>query len=132
MRVALAALLVLSTCSCRHAAREPVTLSYFRLGWSQPDELPEAEPLSQQFIRKTGIQLKSLPVPEDTLDQLALSRKLLGGGSVPDVLGIDLIWSGLLKDDLIDLRPYLATEISAIEPELLSSYLIDQKVVAIP
>jgi trehalose/maltose transport system substrate-binding protein len=127
------ALLLLSMCACRQAAREPVTLSYFRLGWSQPDELPAAEPLSQQFTQKTGIQLKSLPVPENTLDQMALSRQLLQqGGSGPDVLGIDLIWPGLLQEYLIDLRPYLATEISSLEPELLSSYIVDGKVVAIP
>jgi len=126
-------LIALTLSACRHSAREPVTLSYFRLGWSQPDELPTAEPLSQRFIRETGIQLKSLPVPENTLDQLALSRKLSQqGGSGPDVLGIDLIWSGVLKDNLIDLRPYLATEISSLDPQLVSSYTVDGKVVAIP
>jgi trehalose/maltose transport system substrate-binding protein len=127
------ALLLLSMCACRQAEREPVTLSYFRLGWSQPDELPAAEPLSQQFIRKTGIQLKSLPVPENTLDQMALSRQLLRQvGSGPDVLGIDLIWPGLLQEYLVDLRPYLAPEISSLEPELLSSYMVDGKLLAIP
>jgi trehalose/maltose transport system substrate-binding protein len=128
-----AALLALTMCACRQAPRAPVTLSYFRLGWSQPDELPTAGSLSQQFTRKTGIQLKSLPVPENTLDQMALSRQLLQqGASGPDVLGVDLIWSGLLQDYLLDLRPYLATEISALEPELLSSYVVGHKVVAIP
>jgi trehalose/maltose transport system substrate-binding protein len=128
-----ATLLALILCACRQTARQPVTLTYFRLGWSQPDELKVAEPLSHQFTRKTGIQLKSLPVPENTLDQMALSRQLLQqGASGPDVLGIDLIWPGLLEDYLIDLRPYLATEISSLEPELLSSYIVDHKVVAIP
>jgi trehalose/maltose transport system substrate-binding protein len=128
-----AALLALTLSACRQAPREPVTLSYFRLGWSQPDELPAAGSLSQQFTQKTGIQLKSLPVPENTLDQMALSRGLLQqGASGPDVLGVDLIWSGLLQDYLLDLRPYLAEEISALEPELLSSYVVDHKVVAIP
>jgi trehalose/maltose transport system substrate-binding protein len=127
------ALLLLSMCACRQAAREPVTLSYFRLGWSQPDELPAAEPLSQQFTQKTGIQLKSLPVPENTLDQMALSRQLLRQvGSGPDVLGIDLIWPGLLQEYLVDLRPYLTPEISSLEPELLSSYMVDGKLLAIP
>jgi trehalose/maltose transport system substrate-binding protein len=128
-----AALIALTMCGCRQTAREPVTLSYFRLGWSQPDELPAAEPLSQQFTRKTGIRLRSLPVPENTLDQMALSRELLQqGGSGPDVLGIDLIWPPLLEDHLMDLRPYLATEIASVEPKLLSSYTVNHKVVAIP
>jgi len=128
-----AALLALTLCACRPTAREPVTLTYFRLGWSQPDERQVVEPLSHQFTRKTGIQLKSLPVPENTLDQMALSRQLLQqGASGPDVLGIDLIWPGLLEEYLIDLRPYLAPEISSLEPELLSSYIVDHKVLAIP
>ena len=119
---------------CRQSVREPVTLSYFRLGWfSQPDELTTATPLIQQFTRETGIHLKNIPVPESTLDQLDVSRKLLReGDSGPDVLGIDLIWSGVLEGDLIDLRPYLAAEISSLEPQLMPSYTVDGKIVAIP
>ena len=124
--------LVILLGSWRESAREPITLSYFRLGWSQPDELPTAESLSQRFIRETGIHLKSLPVPENTLDQLDLSRKLLESSSGPDVLGVDLIWSGVLSPELIDLRPYLGAEIPSLEPQLLPSYTVDGKLVAIP
>src|SRR5277367_2214692 len=69
--------LALALAACRHPALDPVTLGYERLGWSQPDELPTAEPLNHQFTRETGINLKPIPVPEGTLDQLDLSRKLL-------------------------------------------------------
>jgi len=126
-------LLGLSLLACRHSLPAPVTLSYFRLGWSQPDELPTAEPLSLQFTKKTGIRLRPLPVPENTLDQLDLSRKLLQAGAPePDVLGVDFIWSGVLADNLIDLRPYLASELSMLSPQLVSSYEVDGKIVAIP
>ena len=127
-------LLGLSLLACRQqSVRSPVTLSYFRLGWSQPDELPTAEPLSVQFTKKTGIRLRPLPVPENTLDQLDLSRKLLQAGAPePDVLGVDFIWSGVLADHLIDLRPYLSTELSMLSPQLVSSYEVDGKMVAIP
>jgi trehalose/maltose transport system substrate-binding protein len=118
--------------SCGRRATETVTLSYFRLGWSQPDELPTAEPLSQKFIRETGIHLKNLPVPENTVDQLDLSRKILEGSSGPDVLGIDMIWSGVLEPDLMDLGPYFAAEIPSLDPQLLLSYTVDRKLVAIP
>ncbi len=118
---------------CRQPAPEPVTLSYFRLGWSQPDELPTAEPLSQRFTRETGIRLKNLPVPENTLDQLDLSRRLLESDrSGPDVVNVDMIWSGVLEKDLVDLHPYSAAEISSIAPSLIPSYLVDRKLVAIP
>jgi len=131
-RAAATFLLSMLLVSCRQSAQEPVTLSYFRLGWSQRLVLPAAERLSQQFTRETGVYLKSFPVPETTLDQLDLSRKLLESGSGPDVLGIDLIWSGVLEEDLLDLRPYLAAEISLLEPKLLPSYYVGGKLVAIP
>jgi trehalose/maltose transport system substrate-binding protein len=124
--------LALTASGCRKTATEPVTLSYFRLGWSQPDEPATAEPLSQKFMRETGIHLKNLPVPEDTADQLDLSRKLLETGSGPDVMGVDLIWSGVLGQDLADLGAPLKEEISLLEPNLLPSYTENGRLVAIP
>ena len=126
-------LLAILAVACRRSAPEPVTLSYFRLGWSQPDELPTADPLSQRFTKETGIRLKNLPVPENTLDQLDLSRRLLeGAGSGPDVVNVDMIWSGALEKDLVDLQPYAAAEIFSIAPSLIPSYRVDRKLVAIP
>ena len=61
------------------------------------------ESLPQQFTRQTGIQLRDLPVPEASLEQLYLSRKLLQEHNV-DVLNIDVIWPGVLEQDLIDLH----------------------------
>jgi trehalose/maltose transport system substrate-binding protein len=113
--------------------QEPITLTYFRLGWSQPDDLPSRESLSQQFVSETGILLRDLPVPEATLDQLSLTRKLLEEHSSNlDVLNIDVVWPALLENDLLDLRYSLADELAAVEPHLLSSYEVDGKLVAIP
>ena len=125
-------LLVILT-NCYGSKRQPTTLSYLRLGWSQPDDLPSTEPLAQQFIRETGIRVRNLPVPETTLDQLELSRRLLKeDSSGPDVLNIDVIWPGVLERDLVDLRHDLADELSSVEPQLLSSYEVEGKLVAIP
>jgi len=119
--------------SCRPSKQEPITLTYLRFGWSQPDDLPSRESLSQQFIRETGIHLRDLPVPEATLDQLSLTRKLLEEHSSNlDVLNIDVIWPGTLENDLIDLRYSLADELALVEPHLLGSYEVDGKIVAIP
>jgi trehalose/maltose transport system substrate-binding protein len=132
-RILVALLLAITIGGCRQAPHDPATLSYFRLGWSQLDELPQAEPLAQQFTRETGIRLENLPVPENTLDQLALSRKLLeGGGPGPDVVNVDMIWSGVLEGDLIDMQPYSTTEIASINPLLVPDYTVDGKLVAIP
>lgn len=128
-----ALLLAILLVGCRAAKQEPITLTYFRLGWSQPDDLPSRESLSQQFVRDTGIHLRDLPVPEATLDQLSLTRKLLEEhNSNLDVLNIDVVWPGVLENDLVDLRSSLANELAAVEPHLLSSYEIDGKLTAIP
>src|SRR5215475_5661677 len=119
--------------ACHTSKPEPTSLSYLRLGWSQPDDLPETDPLSQQFTRETGIHVRNLAVPETTLDQLELSRRLLKQvGSGPDVLNIDVIWPGVLEPDLVDLRHDLADEINSLEPQLLQNYTAKGKLVAIP
>ena len=111
--VLLLILIAISSESCRRPVREPVTLTYLRLGWAQPDEFPTAESFSQQFMRDKGIRLRNFPVPEATFDQLEVTRHLLQKGDTgPDVVNIDFIWSGVLEKDLIDLQPYLATELS--------------------
>jgi len=43
-----------------------------------------------------------------------------------------LIWSATPASDLVDLAPYSATEISSIEPQLLVSYTLNGKLVAVP
>jgi trehalose/maltose transport system substrate-binding protein len=124
-------LVAMAVGACRKPSREPVTLTFFRPGWSQHDQ--KAERLLGQFTQETGIRVKDLPVPESTLDSMNLSRKLLGqGASGPDVLGLDAVWSGILEQDLVDLRPSSAAEISQLRQELIPTYTIGGKLVAIP
>ena len=128
-----ALLVALTLCGCNPSKPKPITLTYLRFGWSQPDDLPSRESSLRQFTQETGIHLRDLPVPETTLDQLSLSRRLLEQrGSDLDVLNVDVIWPGVLENDLIDLRVDLANELAAMEPHLLASYEVDGKVVAIP
>ncbi len=124
---------------CRKPAPAPVTVTFLGAWWLQPDELPGADREFREFTRKTGIAIQRPPVPEtlfSSLDppaQLDLLRKVLQeGGPSPDVLGIDVIWPGILAEDLVDLRPYFSTELSSQDPELASSYTVHGKVVAVP
>ena len=119
--------------SCGRSRQEPVTLNYPH-GWAyRPDELAMRAALSQQFTRETGIHVRDIPTPESTSDQLVLYRRLLKeSSSGADLIGVDPIWSDLLAPDLIDMRPYLAADLSVVAPQLLPSYTIDEKVVAIP
>src|SRR5277367_3896814 len=125
--------LALSLASCRRSTPETVTLTYLRLGWSQPDELPTAEPLNQQFTRETRIRLKPLPFLRNSLDQLDLTGQLLRrANSPPAVMGLDLIGTGALAKDLLGLRSFLAPEIALLKPQLMPSYTVDGQVVALP
>ena len=98
-----------------------------------------AEREFQEFTSETGIAIQQPPVPEtlfsslQPLDQLDLLRRVLHERDPsPDVLGIDVIWPGILADDLTDLRSDFATELSSQDPELVSSYTVHNKVVAVP
>ena len=124
---------------CRKPAPAPVTVTFLGAWWLQPDELPRAESEFQEFTRETGIAIQHPPVPEtlfsslDAPAQLDLLRRVLQEGTPsPDVLGIDVIWPGILADDLIDLRPYFASELSSQDLQLVSSYTVHSKVVAVP
>jgi trehalose/maltose transport system substrate-binding protein len=133
-RLSIVLLIAAALLSCRHPVPTPVTLDYLRTGWIRQNELPAIDALQQKFNRETGLNLRHLHgVQEETTDQLTLTRKLLQQGpSGPDVLEIDVTWLGVLQEDLIDLKPYLPTEISAIGPGLDSSYIVNGRAVAIP
>jgi trehalose/maltose transport system substrate-binding protein len=138
----LSCVIVLLSCfvaGCRKPAPAPVTLTFLGAWWLQPDELPGAESEFKEFTRETRIAIKNPPVPEtlfSSLDppaQLNLLRRVLKeGGPSPDVLGIDVVWPATLADDLIDLGPDFATELSSQDPQLVASYTVRGKVVAVP
>jgi trehalose/maltose transport system substrate-binding protein len=87
----------------------------------------------QEFTQETGIRVEDLPTPEDSGSKLDLAMDLLRSGAPsPDLYGVDTIWTGTMGDYLIDLQPYLASEISAEDPDLIEIYRSHGKVVAMP
>jgi trehalose/maltose transport system substrate-binding protein len=119
--------------SCRQPAPERVTLRYPHGYRFEPNEISKRAALTQQFTQRTGIQIREMPQPESSFEQLDLMRKLLRPGtSGIDLLGIDPIWSATLKSDLVDLGPDSTAEISSLDPQLLPGYTVDGKLVAIP
>jgi trehalose/maltose transport system substrate-binding protein len=108
-------------------------LTFLDVEWDTPDRLPGLARDLQDFTQKTGILVKRLPRPDGSLDQLALWRQQLEEGRAgPDLVSIDVIWSGMLSQYLMDLKPYFATELSSENPAVLSSYTVGNTVVAIP
>jgi trehalose/maltose transport system substrate-binding protein len=128
-RTSVVFLLGIALIGCRQSPREPVTLRY-NYSWS--DDQPQTRALLQQFTHETGVRVTSIPLAEYTRNQVELARKLLQDGSGLDVLNFDLIWSPVLEPGLIDLKPYLAAEIPLLEPQLLPSFTVNGKLVAVP
>jgi trehalose/maltose transport system substrate-binding protein len=48
------------------------------------------------------------------------------------VSGVDVIWPGVLSEELMDLKPYLATELSSINADVAASYTVKGRLVAVP
>lgn len=135
--VLLPALLLISCTSSKEEhyvkGSKPVTLN-FPHGWSfRPDDLATRAAISEQFSRESGIQVRDIPVPESTFEQLKFFGALLQQDpSGLDLFAIDPIWSEHFEPDLIDLRPYMQEEIAQVVPQLLPSYTDNGKVLAIP
>ena len=130
----LGSILLDSCMGCHRAKPEPVTIMFM-----DPEALDDrlqrqrlSESALRQFESETGIRVKHLPAPETSQGQLRLIRELLGEKDAPDVLGIDVVWPGLLDDALLDLKPSFSSEISATEPDLVSSYTVKSRVLAVP
>src|SRR5712671_6946938 len=97
--------LLLGGCA-KPSAHEPVTLTLLE-EWTTKTFSEAREQELQQFTQETGIRVKLLPSPESARQKLALWQELLAAGaSGPDVYGIDVIWTRILNENLIDLKPY--------------------------
>src|SRR5580692_1825559 len=83
------------------------------------------------------------PVSEITLvliDQTWLDRTfrdrrslLESGAKIPDVYAVDVIWPGILAENLLDLKAFVpAQEIARHFPELIANNTVNGKLVALP
>lgn len=119
--------------ACQRAPVEPVSIAFVDPEWShdttQREEIMDAA--LQEFTKETGIQVRHLPAPESAADQLKLTKQLLDQGSA-DVYAMDVIWPGLIGDKLLDLRSLFATETAAEDPELISNFSVQNRLVAVP
>ena len=75
-RIVVGALLAFSLACSRPPQVEPVTLTFLDIEWDMSVRPLAADDL-QAFTRATGIQVKAIPRPDGSLNQLALWRELL-------------------------------------------------------
>ena len=125
--------LVSPACHTKSPAAPVKTVTVIDEGWSSSDYQGRLNEVAE-FTRQTGIRVEFLPGPEAAAEQLATSRKLLESGArIPDVYVIDVIWPGVLADQLLDLRQYIPDqEIAAHLPELIANNTVNGKLIALP
>jgi trehalose/maltose transport system substrate-binding protein len=124
-----------------HNTSQPETVKTLTLiggtghqAWSSRDYRPRFNEVLGRFTQQTGIRVEFLPAPETAVEQLATWRKLLERGPKgPDVYSMDVIWPGVLADNLLDLRAYIPEEeIQAHFPELIANNTVNGRLVALP
>jgi len=129
-------LFVLLVAGCHDVSRgtSDVKLTLIDQVWVDKDYQRRLNEQIAEFTKQSGIRVEVLPAPEAAVEQLATWRTLLeGGGAVPDVYGIDVIWPGILADNLLDLKPYMpAEEIKLYFPELVSNGTVKGRLVSLP
>jgi trehalose/maltose transport system substrate-binding protein len=85
------------------------------------------------WARKTGNTVKTFSPPNNPTEALALYRQLFAAKSTDiDVLLIDTVWPGIIKDHLADLKPYSRGAEAEHFPAVLANNVIDGKLLAMP
>jgi trehalose/maltose transport system substrate-binding protein len=129
-------LVLLTVQGCRESSKPAAgnTITLIHQLWSDTGSQQWMNETLQTFTARSGIRVEVLPAPEPAVEQLATWRSLLAGrASVPDVYGIDVIWPEILADEFVDLRTYIPErEIAAHFPELIASYSVKGKLIALP
>lgn len=88
---------------------------------------------AQEWAKKTGNTVRNFSPPSSVPDKLALYRQLFAAKSSDiDVMQIDLVWPGLLKDHLIDLSAYTRGEENLHFKGLIKGNTVNGKLVALP
>jgi trehalose/maltose transport system substrate-binding protein len=122
--------------ACQKPSQPPpsVKITLIDVGWWSKEFIDWRTQAIAGFTRETGIQVEIIPAPESTVEQLALWRKLLASDArVPDVYAVDMIWPGILAEDLVDLKAYVpAQEIAAQFTKLIENNTVNGRLVALP
>jgi len=86
-----------------------------------------------QWERRTGNEVEIVTTPNSSTDRLALYLQLLASGAHDiDVLQIDVVWTGMLASQLIDLAPWVGDAPAQHFASLIENDTVDGRLVALP
>lgn len=88
---------------------------------------------TEDWAKKTGNTVKLFTPPQSTTDILALFRQMFAAKSSDlDVINVDVVWPGMIKDHLIDLKPYSKGVEKEHFPSIVANNTADGKLIAMP
>ncbi len=88
---------------------------------------------TDEWGAKTGNTVKHLTMPQSTSDVLGLFRQMFAAKSTDlDVINIDVVWPGIIKDHLLNLAPYAKGAEKAHFPAIVANNTVGGKLVAMP
>jgi trehalose/maltose transport system substrate-binding protein len=88
---------------------------------------------AEEWGRRNGHMVKMYTAPTSATDNLALLRQQFAAKSSDiDVILIDVVWPGVIKDHLVDLRPYSQGAEAGHFPAIVANNTVDGKLVGMP
>ena len=85
------------------------------------------------WAKKTGNTVKLFTIPNSTTDILALFRQMFAAQSTDlDVINVDVVWPGVIKDHLLDLKKYSKGVEKDHFPAIVANNTVDGKLLAMP
>ena len=88
---------------------------------------------AQEWAKKNGHEVKLYSPPASTTDNLALLRQQFAAKSSDvDVMMIDVVWPGVIKDHLVDLKKYSKGVESTHFPAIVANNTVDGKLLGMP
>jgi trehalose/maltose transport system substrate-binding protein len=87
-----------------------------------------------RWSEKTGYPVEIVSMPASTSERLALYQQFLSAKqSSIDVFQVDMVWTGILKDHLLDLKPYIPQEeVDRHFQSIIDNNIIDGEMLAMP
>lgn len=125
---AAAALMLLGSVAAQ-AAGVTVTVSCGTVG----QDFDFCKKAADEWSAKTGNTVKHLTIPQSTSDILGLFRQMFAAKSSDvDVITVDTVWPGIIKQHLLDLKPYTKGVEKDHFPAVIGNNTVDGKLVAMP
>ncbi len=88
---------------------------------------------ADEWARKTGHKVRTYSPPNNATEALALYRQLFAAKSGDiDILMVDIIWPGILKDHLLDLKPYSGGAEAEHFKAIVDNNTVNGKLVGMP